>query len=144
MDLWIVWLIIIIVLSFFEAATVNLVSIWFIVSGLISLIISFFEIPFWIQFAVFVIVGILLMLITKPLIKRFVKPKNIKTNFDRVIGMTGIVTEEISKNKVGEVKVDGKNWSAISTQKISKGEEVIIENIDGVKLKVHKLESEKK
>ena len=139
MDLWIVWLIIIIVLSFFEAATVNLVSIWFIVSGLISLIISFFEIPFWIQFAVFVIVGILLMLITKPLIKRFVKPKNIKTNFDRVIGMTGIVTEEISKNKVGEVKVDGKNWSAISTQKISKGEEVIIENIDGVKLKVHKL-----
>ena len=144
MDLWIVWLIIIIVLSFFEAATVNLVSIWFIVSGLISLIISFFEIPFWIQFAVFVIVGILLMLITKPLIKRFVKPKNIKTNFDRVIGMTGIVTEEISKNKVGEVKVDGKNWSAISTQKISKGEEVIIENIDGVKLKVHKLDSEKK
>ena len=140
MDLWIVWLIIIIVLSFFEAATVNLVSIWFIVSGIISLITSFFDIPFWIQFAVFVIVGILLMLITKPFIKRVIKPKNIKTNFDRVIGMTGIVTEEISKNKVGEVKVDGKTWSAISTKKISKGEEVIIENIDGVKLKVHKLE----
>lgn len=144
MDLWIVWLILIIVLSFFEAATINLVSIWFIVSGFISLILSFFDIPFWIQFAVFVIVGILLMLITKPFIKRVIKPHDIKTNFDRVIGMTGVVTEEISKNKVGEVKVDGKTWSAVSQRKISIGEEVIIDEIDGVKLKVHKLDSEKK
>lgn len=143
MDLWIVWLIIILVLSFFEAATVNLVSIWFIISALVSLILSFFEISFFIQFGVFVILGTILMLITKPILKKVIKPKNIKTNIDRVIGMTGIVTEEITKNVVGEVKVDGKTWSAISTKKISVGEEVIIDEIDGVKLKVHKLEEKK-
>ena len=52
--------------------------------------------------------------------------------------MNGICTEEISRNKVGEVKVDGKRWSAISPNKINVGDEVIITDIDGVKLKVKK------
>lgn len=140
MELWILWLITIIALSFVEAATVNLVSIWFIASALISLILSFFEISFFIQFAVFVIVGVLLMITTKPILKKWIKPKDIKTNFDRVIGMIGVVTEEITKNTIGEIKVDGKRWSAISTKKIPVGETVIVESIDGVKLKVKELE----
>lgn len=140
MDLWIMWLIVIIALSFLEAATVNLVSIWFIASAFISLILSFFEIPFLWQFGVFVILGFLLMVTTKPILKKWIKPKNIKTNIDRVVGMSGIVTEEISKSAVGEVRVDGKRWSAISSKKITAGEEVIVDEIDGVKLKVHKLE----
>lgn len=140
MDLWIVWLIIIIALSFIEACTVNLVSIWFIISALISLAMSFFDIPFIWQFGVFVLLGILLMITTKPILKNWMKPKNIKTNIDRIIGMTGVVTEEITKNNIGEVRVDGKKWSAVSTKKISIDEEVIIDEIDGVKLKVHKLE----
>ena len=140
MDLWIVWLITIITLSFVEAATVNLVSIWFIASALISLILSFFDISFFIQFAVFVVIGVLLMITTKPILTKWIKPKDIKTNFDRVIGMTGVVTEEINKNTIGEIKVDGKKWSAISTKKIPVGEEVTVESIDGVKLKVKLLE----
>lgn len=140
MDLWIVWLIIIIALSFLEAMTVNLVSVWFIASGLISLIMSFFDISFLWQFGVFVLLGFFLMVTTKPILKKWIKPRDIKTNIDRVLGMTGVVTEEISKNVVGEVKVDGKRWSAISTKKISVGEEIIVDEIDGVKLKVHKLE----
>jgi len=140
MDLWIVWLMIIIALSFIEASTVNLVSIWFIASALVSLMMSFFDITFLWQFAVFVILGLILMITTKPILKKWIKPRDIKTNVDRIIGMSGIVTEEIRKNVIGEVKVDGKRWSAISTKKIPVGEEVIIDEIDGVKLKVHKLE----
>ena len=52
--------------------------------------------------------------------------------------MTGIVTEEITKNEVGEVKVDGKKWSAVAKSKINVGDEVIIKDIDGVKLIVEK------
>ncbi|MCI8394827.1 MAG: NfeD family protein [Bacilli bacterium] len=140
MELWITWLIVIIILSFIEACTVNLVSIWFIVSALISLAMSFFDIPFVWQFATFVLLGILLMIITKPLLKKYIHPKSVKTNIDRVIGMTGIVTEEITKNTIGEIKVDGKRWSAMSKESITVGENVIIDEIDGVKLKVHKHE----
>ena len=140
MEIWIIWIMIIIALAFIEAITVNLVTIWFIVSALLSLAISFFHVPFIWQFGVFVLVGILLMFTTRPILKKWIKPKDIKTNSDRVIGMNGIVTEEISKNVIGEVKVDGKRWSAISSKKIAIGEEIIVDEIDGVKLKVHKRE----
>lgn len=140
MELWILWLIIIFVLIVAEVSTVNLVSVWFIASGIVSLILSFFIESFYIQFAVFVILGIILLITTRPIFQKMLKVKDEKTNLDRVIGMTAIVTETITKNEVGEVKVDGKRWSAISKKKIEKGEEAIVEEIDGVKLIVRKKE----
>lgn len=138
MDMWILWLIIIILLTFLEVITVNLVSIWFIASAFISLILSFFIDSFYIEFAVFVCIGLVLMLITRPILVKKLVRREEKTNLDRVIGMTGIVTEEITKFKIGEVKVDGKRWSAISDEKILVGTTVIVESIDGVKLVVRK------
>lgn len=136
--MWICWLIIVILLVFLEVITINLVSVWFIASGLVSLFLSFFVDTFLIQFAVFVILGLILMVLTRPvLIKKMVKT-DVKTNLDRVIGMEGIVTEDIAKLKVGEVKVDGKKWSAISDSKIEVGTTIIVESIDGVKLVVRK------
>ena len=138
MDSWIIWLIIILALAVLEIATVGLVSIWFIASGIVALILSFFVDSFYIQFAVFVVLGIILLITTRPILNKLIVPKKSKTNLDRVIGMNGIVTESISKNNVGEVKVDGKRWSAVSSKKIDVGEEVIIKDIDGVKLIVEK------
>lgn len=140
MELWIVWVGIIIFLAILEILTVNLVSVWFIASAVISLILSFFVDVFYVQFLVFVVIGIILMLTTRPLIMKYLHPQKTKTNLDRVVGMTGIVTEEISRNVVGEVKVDGKRWSAVSNSKIEVGSEVIVLDIDGVKLKVKKEE----
>ncbi len=80
------------------------------------------------------------MLLTRPYLVKKLTNKKESTNLDRVIGAEGIVTEEITKLKVGEVKVDGKRWSAISNELIKVGEEVIIERIDGVKLVVRKEE----
>ena len=63
-----------------------------------------------------------------------------KTNLDRVIGMKGIVTQDIVPMNIGEIKVDGKLWSAISDEKLVTGDIVEILQIDGVKLKVKKWE----
>lgn len=138
MDMWILWLVVIVLLVFLEVSTVNLVCVWFILSGLVSLILSFFLDSFYIEFAVFVLLGLVLMVLTRPiLVKKFAR-KNVKTNIDRVLGMEGVVTEEITKLKVGEVKVDGKRWSAISDEKCDVGTTIIVESIDGVKLVVRK------
>lgn len=138
MEMWILWLIIIIMLVYLEIITINLVSIWFIASGVVSLFLSFVTDSFYIQFAVFVVLGLILMVLTRPfLVKKLVR-KDVKTNLDRVLGMEGIVTEEINKQNIGEVKVDGKRWSAISDERVEKGSQVIVESIDGVKLVVRK------
>ena len=136
--MWVLWLVIVILLTIIEAMTINLVSVWFIASALVSLFLSFFVSQFYIQFAVFVSLGLALMLITRPFLVKRLTRDEVKTNLDRVVGMRGIVTEEIKKNKVGEVKVDGKRWSALSDSVIKEGEEVIIMAIDGVKLVVRK------
>lgn len=135
---WICWLIVIVLLTILEVGTTNLVSVWFIASALLSLILSFFIDSFMIEFAVFVIIGVLLMITTKPYLVKKLQKNTEPTNLDRVIGMTGIVTEDISKNKIGEVYVDGKKWSAIADEKITKDTTVKILDIEGVKLKVKK------
>ena len=136
--MWLLWLCVVILLTILEVITINLVSVWFIASSLVSLFLSFVVDSFYIQFAVFVILGIILMIITRPFLMKKLKRKNVKTNFDRVIGMEGVVTEKISKLKVGEVKVDGKKWSAISDEAIEVNSHVIVEAIEGVKLVVRK------
>ena len=134
------WLIIILFLGFIEAITVNLVTIWFVISGIVSLILSFFINDFIIQFSVFVILGILLLITTRSCLNKVFKINKYKTNLDRVIGMRGIVTEKITKNSPGEVKVDGKRWMAVSDKTINVDNDVKILEIDGVKLKVEKWE----
>ena len=135
---WIYWLIIILILSFVEIITINLVTIWFVVSASIALVTSLFIDSFYIQFLVFGICGLIIMVFTRPLLTKLLKKAKEPTNLDRVIGMSGECTMDISKNKIGEVKVDGKRWSAISNEKISKGDIVIVSQINGVKLKVKK------
>lgn len=136
--MWIAWLVIVVLLTILEVITINLVSVWFIVSGIVSLFLSFIIDSFYIEFMVFVCLGLVLMLLTRPYLVKKLSKKKVSTNLDRVIGMEGIVTEEITKFKIGEVKVDGKKWSAIADEKIKVGEEVIIDSIDGVKLIVRK------
>lgn len=138
--MWITWLIIIILLTILEVVTINLVSVWFIVSGIVSLFLSFVIDSFYIQFSIFVCLGLVLMLLTRSYLVKKLAKKKVSTNLDRVIGMEGVVTEEITKFKIGEVKVDGKKWSAMANEKIKVGEEVIIDKIDGVKLIVRKEE----
>ena len=134
-----IWLSLIIFLGIIEALTVNLVSIWFIISGIAALILSFLTDNFVIQFGVFVVGGVILMLLTKKkLEKKLVKKE--KTNFDRIIGMKGVVTEKIEELQTGEVKVDGKRWTAIAKESIEEGEVVRILKINGVKLEVERWE----
>lgn len=139
---WIFWLVLVIVLSFIEIATVSLVSIWFVASGIVAMILSFFIEDTAIITTVFILLGIFLLVLSRPIVNKLRSKDNEKTNLERIIGESAIVTEDIKKNEVGEVKVDGKRWSAISKEKCLKGDRVKILKIDGVKLIVEK-ESEK-
>ena len=136
------WLVLVIVLSFVEIATVSLVSIWFVASGIVAMILSFFIEDTAIITTIFILLGIFLLVISRPIVNKLRSKDNEKTNLDRIIGETAIVTEDIKKNVVGEVKVDGKRWSAVSKEKCLKGDTVKVLKIDGVKLIVEK-ESEK-
>lgn len=135
-----IWLGIIIGLTLLEISTVNLVTVWFVASAIVSLILSIFIDNFFIQFLVFVILGIILLITTRDYLVKLLGERKEKTNLDRVVGMEGIVTEEITKTKLGEVKVDGKRWTAKADKKIKVDSIIKVLEIDGVKLKVEEVE----
>ena len=137
-----VWMIIFIGLVILELMTVNLVTIWFAIGALASFILSFWVSEFIWQMVMFVGVSLVSLLLTNKFVKK-VRGREIEaTNLDRVIGKIGIVTEEITKLEPGEVKVDCKKWSAVSTKKINVGSKVEILSIDGVKLNVKEVKEE--
>lgn len=134
------WLVLFIVLVFIELVTVNLVTIWFAIGALASFLISLFSDNTSWQIGVFVVVSFIALLLTKSIVNKIKNKQIIPTNLDRVIGEVGIVTETISPLKIGEVKVDGKRWSAVSDTEIKINEKVKILAIDGVKLKCQRVE----
>lgn len=134
------WFITFIILLFIELITINLVSIWFAVGALISMIVSFVSDSLIIQVITFVVVSVFTLLITKPLIKKFKITKIVPTNSDRVIGKRGEVVKKIEANKYGEVKIFGNIWTAYSNQELEIGQIVKVLSIDGVKLIVEKEE----
>ena len=133
------WLVLFVILALFELATVNLVSIWFSLGALITTFVSLATDNLMLHLAVFTISSILLLLLTKPFIKKKKKRDKIPTNLDMVIGKKGIVTETIEKDGIGEVKVLGKKWSAYSDKEIEENSKVKILSINGVKLKVEEI-----
>ena len=136
--MWCIWLTIVILLTIVEIITVNLTTIWFVVSGLVALGVSFITDVFIIQFACFVILGIIFLIVSKPFVKKVLNKKEEKTNFDRIVGMTGIVIKDIDEMNNGEVKVDGKIWTATSDEILKEQEKVKVLEIKGSKIKVGK------
>ena len=71
-----------------------------------------------------------------PVIRKFVTPKQVKTNVDSVVGSMGYVTEQIDNlNATGQVKLGGMYWTARSEdhQVIPVGTLVEVDHIEGVK-----------
>ena len=133
------WLVLFVVLALFELVTVNLVSIWFSLGALITTFVSLVTDNLMIHLAVFTISSILLLLLTKPFVKKMKKREEVPTNLDMVVGKTGVVTETIEKDGIGEVKVLGKKWSAYSDKEVKEHSKVKVLSINGVKLKVEEI-----
>ncbi|MDO4545073.1 MAG: NfeD family protein [Bacillota bacterium] len=132
----IVWLIAAAILAIIEAFTLGLTSIWFAGGAVAASITAILGGSIVIQVAVFLVVSIALVAITLPLRKKFNK-KTEDTNIDAIIGQEGIVEKAVSHYQSGQVRADGKVWSATCTQgEIKKGAVVIIKAVKGVTLTV--------
>ena len=111
-----VWLGLIVAFIAVEAATVNLVSIWFIggaVAGLLALL--------------------------RPVLKKYLRVKPTKTNADRLVGQEALVTEQIDNlRETGAIRINGVLWTAKSADdtQIPIGTRVVIERIEGAKVYV--------
>jgi len=138
-----IWSVFIIVTVIIELETADLVTIWFTAGAVGALIAAAFEVPPLLQVAIFLVISILLLLITRPLTKNISQKNFVRTNADRVIGMIATVTIEVTPEEIGEVKVGTVLWRAISLDQHSfqVGEKVQVDAISGTKLIISKIDN---
>ena len=133
------WLIGAAAFAVIEACTLGLVCIWFAGGAVVASIAAMLGASTLVQVIVFLVVSVILLIITKPIVSKKLNSKTEKTNVDAIIGMEGIVEAEISQYKSGQVRADGKIWTATCENGIiEKGDVVIIKSIKGVTITVEK------
>ena len=134
-----VWAIIFVVLVILEFATVQLISIWFALGALVTMICTyFFDIPVLGQLAIFIVVSAVLLITTFPVVRKKIKPNVVGTNTELNLGQTATVIEDINCDLgSGRVTLNGVDWSAVPTDRnivISKGSIVVVKEIQGTRL----------
>lgn len=137
-----IWIGFAIIMAVCEAATTQLVSIWFVLGAICAAITTVFTPSILIQLAVFLVVTLISMLVTRPLVKNLRNKNAVQTtNSDSLIGKIGVTLTDISDaQSVGQVKISGKEWSARSDfAPILKNTKVKVLAIEGVKLIVEPL-----
>ena len=135
------WVAVILISVLLEAVTLSLSAIWFTVGGLAALVAASIGFGFGSQLTVFTLFSAALLVLVRPLCRRFLRPKGAATNADRVIGQTVVVTETIDNMQgSGAVKVFGQIWTARSVggESCPVGALVRIKAIEGVKVIVER------
>jgi membrane protein implicated in regulation of membrane protease activity len=122
--------------------TVEIISIYFTGGALVSMALSLLGVPLEWQILTFCVVSIILIIFTRPIVARYLKRNESKTNVDTLIGDVATVTKEILPDERGEVKIKGQYWLAVSANNdtIELGSKVSILAIEGAKLIVKKYE----
>ena len=137
----ILWLIAIIAFGVLESVTAQFISIWFAGGAFVSLIAHLLGASQAVQWIIFVIASAMLLILTRPMVKRLTKADVSVTGTDMLIGKTAVMIKATdSRGELGEVKADGKIWTAnsIDGEPIEENAVVTIEKIEGVKLIVRK------
>jgi membrane protein implicated in regulation of membrane protease activity len=132
----ILWLVGLVLFLMAEAATVAVVSLWFAAGSLVAMVAAILGAPFWLQGLLFGGVSVALLLLLRPILKKYFTPRLTKTNVDAVIGMQGFVTVPIDNlHATGTVKLNGMEWTARSTSgaSIPEGTLVRVDKVEGVK-----------
>lgn len=138
----VVWIAVIAIGIIVEAQTSELVSIWFAISGAVAIVCAIAQLSIPIQIAVFSILTLLLVICTRPLVKKLTKNTEFKTNADKLVGMVGVITKSVEPGERGSVKVEYQEWTAVSknNQSFLEGTKVVISEIIGNKLVVESIE----
>lgn len=115
MVLWqvIMWAVIAVALIVAEISTVQFIAIWFAAGSLSAFVCALCGGSFLMQFIIFVAGSILLLFLTRPIVKKLSAGKIIHTNADVIIGQRAVVIERIDNiHGTGRVKVNGLDWMA--------------------------------
>ncbi|NMC44434.1 MAG: NfeD family protein [candidate division Zixibacteria bacterium] len=135
--LW-VWLAAALIFVVLEVFTPGFIFACFVVGSAAAGVVSLFTESYLIQGAVFGVVSLVLIPLTRRFAARITKPAPVATNMDALIGRTALVKNEVSPTG-GQIVVEDQIWQARSEATIAVGEKVRITAVAGAKVTVETL-----
>lgn len=142
-----VWICVLLSSLLIEIVTVQLVSVWFCIGATVALVASWCGIQSSVQIILFVAVSGLCLAFIYPPIAKSIKKRTQNLNANRIIGESGVVSEDIVANDgAGQIKVLGETWSAKpedpEVKYIKAGTPIEVVSIEGVKAVIKITEKE--
>ncbi len=141
MNMTIMWLVLAIVLFVIEALTVGLVCMWFGIGAIVSMFAAFIIPNVYIQWGIFIVVSLIMLCLLRPLAKKAISKQEVKTNVSALVDRTAFLTEDITEESHGRIKLGDISWIAVSYdgEAINKGEKVKVISVRGNKLVVQRI-----
>lgn len=130
-----VWLAAAIIFVMLEIFTPGFIFACFVVGAVGGAVTSVITDSYVAQCAVFAVLSIALIPLTRPLARKITKPSPVISNVDGLIGKIGTVTKEVS-DMAGQIVVDDQVWQARAETVIPPEKKVKIVAVEGAKLKV--------
>ena len=134
----IMWLILLACFLVVEAITVGLTTICFAGGALVAAIASGLGAGILIQWVLFLVISLVLLIFTRPLAVRYMNKGVPKTNVNSLIGERAVVIQKINNlEQTGQVRINDIEWMArTSSDEVTIPEHAIvtIEDVQGVKL----------
>ena len=134
----IMWLILLACFLVVAAITVGLTTIWFAGGALVAAIASGMGAGTLMQWLLFLIISLVLLIFTRPLAVRYMNKGVPKTNVNSLIGERAVVIQKINNlEQTGQVRINDIEWMArTSSDEVTIPEHAIvtIEDVQGVKL----------
>ena len=107
-----------------EFVTNEMLSIWFAGGGLVAIILSACNLPWTITMPVFFVVSLVLLLVFRKVVMKYLNKGDARTNADSAIGKEYALLTPIEFNKPGTIKINDVVWSVtteVQGETISEG-----------------------
>lgn len=137
MTMMIFWGVVFVLMVIAECASMQLVTIWFAIGALGAFFAAMLHLGFTGQLAIFVLVSFILLLATRPLLKKLRVQNVVPMNADKEIGATAVIIEEVNTAVgTGRARLNGVDWIAVSENGtiIPVNTVVTVQQVQGAKL----------
>ena len=108
------WLIVLAVFLVIEAITVGLTTIWFAGGALVAAIASGAGAGILVQWILFLVISLVLLIFTRPLAVRYMNKGVPKTNVNSLIGEKAVVIQKINNlEQTGQVRINADRYCCV-------------------------------
>jgi membrane protein implicated in regulation of membrane protease activity len=133
---WIVWLALILIFAIIELTTLEFTFLMLAIGSLGGLVAGLAGLPWWVQLIVAALLSVLLLFALRPALLRRLKRGGdpARSNIDALLGLTGVVTIDVTGNANHVKLANGEVWTARlsgAQRALVEGERVVVTAIDG-------------